>query len=653
MSDMLQTATIEERKEVLRTVSGRWIKVLCRLTVLLVSLAGAANVAARDLSGHSVARLWNEELLSAIRRDYATPTIHARNLYHTSVAMFDAWAAFDSVAQGVITPNLRIRAEKPREAQEIAISYAAYRLIQARFQSSPGAAKTLLSIRSLMAKLGYDPDFSGLIGNDPAAVGNRCAMNVILFGLHDGSNQTKQYAPPNYVPLNAPLVVKAPGAGPVADPNSWQPLSLDSFVDQFGNALPWSQQLFLTPHWGGVTPFGLRPKDMHPEKPGVYFDPGPPPKLGGDRHEIFRDAMTEVLLRSSLLDPNIEDQIDISPASLGNNSVGTNDGHGYALNPRSGHAYEPHLVRVGDFARALSEFWADGPSTEAPPGHWNVIANDISDHPLNSRRIGGQGPTIDRLEWDVKLYLVLNGAVHDAGVACWGTKGYYNSVRPITAIRYMANLGQSSDPLARSYHPLGLPLIPDKIELITDETAAPGGRHSELAEQMLDEFGHAVRDSDGNPVMVRFVGEIAVKTWRGPRSNPKEGCSGVGWIRAKRWMPYQLPTFVTPPFSGYTSGHSTFSRAAAEVLAHFTGDKFFPGGLGTYRIEPGHLRNEFGPSKPVVLQWATYYDAADQSGQSRIYGGIHPWIDDLPARIMGSQIGIRAWEQAQKYFDPK
>ena len=36
----------------------------------------------------SVARLWNEALLQSIREDFARPTIHARNLFHASVAMF-------------------------------------------------------------------------------------------------------------------------------------------------------------------------------------------------------------------------------------------------------------------------------------------------------------------------------------------------------------------------------------------------------------------------------------------------------------------------------------------------------------------------------------------------------------------------------------
>ncbi len=53
--------------------------------------------------------------------------------------------------------------------------------------------------------------------------------------------------------------------------------------------------------------------------------------------------------------------------------------------------------------------------------------------------------------------------------------------------------------------------------------------------------------------------------------------AGSDWILAENWWPYQRPSFVTPPFAGYTSGHSTFSRAAAEVLTDITGDEYFPG----------------------------------------------------------------------------
>ena len=115
-------------------------------------------------------------------------------------------------------------------------------------------------------------------------------------------------------------------------------------------------------------------------------------------------------------------------------------------------------------------------------------------------------------------------------------------------------------------------------------------------------------------------------------------------------MPYQLPTFVTPAFQGYTSGHSTFSRAAAEVITAFTGSEYFPGGLGSWTKPKGELIVEEGPSADVTLQAATYYDAADQAGISRLYGGIHIPADDFNGRIIGSECGKDAWALAQQYF---
>ncbi|MGZ9160961.1 MAG: vanadium-dependent haloperoxidase, partial [Candidatus Limnocylindrales bacterium] len=238
-------------------------------------------------------------------------------------------------------------------------------------------------------------------------------------------------------------------------------------------------------------------------------------------------------------------------------------------------------------------------------------------------------PQVDRLEWDVKTYLALNGAVHDAAIAAWGLKGYYDSVRPISMIRYMGSLGQSSDPNGPAYHPDGLPLVPDLIEVITDATTAAGGRHVALA-------GHE--------------GEIAIRAWAGVPADPKTQASGAKWILAVQWVPYQLPTFVTPAFQGYVSGHSTFSRAAAEVMTAMTGSEFFPGGISGYTIPTGSLKNEMGPTTDVKLEWATYYDAADQAGQSRILGGIHIVADDFNGRRIGSECGLAAWARAQLYY---
>jgi hypothetical protein len=363
----------------------------------------------------------------------------------------------------------------------------------------------------------------------------------------------------------------------------------------------------------------------------VPIDPGVPPSLRAeDGGALFKEQAVEVIRRSSELDARDGFTLDISPGALNANTLGANDGDGHELNPVTGEPYEPNLVRRGDYARTLAAFWADGPRSETPPGHWNTLANATLDSPGFSRRIGGIGPELDPLEWDVKMYLALNGAVYDAAIAAWGVKGFYDTARPISMIRYMGGLGQSSDPNGPSYHADGLPLEPGLIEVVSEESSAWGERH------------WALRD---------HVGEVAVRAWAGNPKDLESQASGVEWIRAVEWVPFQLPTFVTPAFAGYVSGHSTFSRAAAEVMTLMTGTEYVPGGLGEWTIPAASLEVENGPSEDITLQWATYYDAADQAGQSRLYGGIHISADDLAGRRIGSQCGIAAWDKAQTYFD--
>ncbi|MDH3308945.1 MAG: vanadium-dependent haloperoxidase, partial [Acidimicrobiia bacterium] len=147
------------------------------------------------------------------------------------------------------------------------------------------------------------------------------------------------------------------------------------------------------------------------------------------------------------------------------------------------------------------------------------------------------------------------------------------------------------------------------------------------------------------------VGEVAIRTWTGPPDDEENAVGGVEWIRAVEWLPYQRDTFVTPAFAAYVSGHSAFSRAGAEVLTAFTGSDFFPGGLGEWTIPAGGLEFEAGPATDVSLQWATYQDAADQAGISRIYGGIHVQADDFAGRRMGAECGRTAWALAVRYWD--
>jgi hypothetical protein len=575
-----------------------------------------------ELDGHSVARVWDDQTLTLIRQVIPAPTVHARNLFHLSAAMWDAWAAYDQTADGYFVTE-KHQAPDVTAAREAAISYAAYRILSWRYAVVADLATAQEELDATMARLCYRTDYADVEADTAAALGNRIGAAVIEFGRGDGSLENERYVDDTYVPVNDPLVVRDSGTT-MKDPNRWQPLALAEQIAQNGLPVPGKVQSFIGPHWGHVTPFALPVSEQ-----GTPIDPGPPPYLGTATDPAFKQAAIDVIRYSSELDPADGITIDIGPASLGNNTLGTNDGHGRDVNPVTGQPYAVDEVLRGDFVRAIAEFWADGPESETPPGHWNVLANESGDA-LAEYHVGGVGPAVDRLEWDVKTYFALNGAVHDAAVAAWGLKGFYDSARPISMIRYMGELGQSTDPDGPSYHPEGLPLVPDLVEVVTAESSAPGQRHAALAD-------HA--------------GEIAIHAWRGNPDDPKTQASGVDWILAVDWVPYQRPSFVTPAFAGYVSGHSTFSRAGAEVLTAMTGTPYFPGGLQSWVIPAGSLLHEEGPTRGVTLEWATYYDAADQAGISRLYGGIHIAADDLEGRRIGSQCGLEAWDLAKTYFD--
>jgi hypothetical protein len=575
--------------------------------------------------GWSVARQWNEASLDAIRRDLPAPTVHARNLFHTAVAMWDAWAAYDPTASGYLVDEDHDVADLDA-AREEAMSYAVYRVLSHRYRESVGASDSLPAFAAVMEGRCLPLEVTTTQGSSPAAVGNRIAARVLEAGRTDGANEDGGYAPPEgYEAVNPPLEVAVPGAT-LVDPDRWQPLQLENMISQNGIPVTGGVQEFIGPHWGHVAGFAL--PDGGSE--GLPMDPGRPPASDDPRtSQAYRDLAVEVIRLSSLLDPTQSEVIDASPATFGGNPIGTDDGTGHRVNPVTGVPYEPNPVNAADLYRALAEYWADGPSSETPPGHWHALANAASDDLAPDLRIGGTGSPVDRLEWDVKLYLALGAANHDAAVVAWGAKGYYDSVRPISMIRYLGGLGQSSDPDAPAYHPDGLPLVPGLIEVVTDETTAPGAAHQALA-------GHE--------------GQVAVRSWRGIPEDPDRELGGVGWILAVDWVPYQLPTFVTPAFAGYVSGHSTFSHASAAVLTAMTGSAYVPGGLGSHTVRAGTFEFEAGPDRDVTLQWATYADAADQAGRSRLYGGIHIAPDDLDGRRVGAVCGEQAWALATRYF---
>ena len=615
---------------------------------------------------HSIARIWNEQVLSAIRLDYARPTVHARNLYHTSIAMYDSWSVFDETADtyllgkkidGFHCPYKNtIVPEDKNEARKKVISYAMYRIIEERFRISPGAQKTLYNIDTLFNNLGYEKNYESkdYKNNSFAALGNYIGDCIIRFGYQDGSNEINGFESKYYKPVNPPLDLTKKDPTGLVNLNHWQPLTFEVFIDQSGNVFPGLTPRFVGPEWGNVKPFSLDINNLRIKfKNGIghkiYHDPGPPPYLTEYKDDIiskyYKWGFAAVPIWSSHLDPKNDITIDISPSSIGNLKNyprkisqyksfydyfnGGDNSLGHRINPKTGKPYEKQIVLRSDYTRVLAEFWADGPESETPPGHWYVILNYVSDHPKIIKKFRGKGKVLDNLEWDVKSYLSLGGAVHDAAISAWSIKGFYDYIRPISAIRGMAEIGQSTNPKLPRYHPKGIPLIKDYIELVD--------QNDNLAKINTDN-----------------VGKIKLYAWSNQLDKLNDNISSNGWILAENWSPYQRSTFVTPPFAGYISGHSTFSNAAAEILTQFTGDNYFPGGLAEFTAKKNQfLTFEKGPSKDIVLQWATYHDAADQCSLSRIWGGIHPLQDDLPGRLIGRTIGKKAFDLAEQYFSGK
>ena len=509
-----------------------------------------------------------------------------------------------------------------------------------------------------MDKLGYDTSYSSLLyefGN-AAALGNYVAQNIIDYGLQDGSREATGYDNAYYEPVNEAYALDVNNNPPINDPNRWQPLALDIFIDQGGTIIDSDVPAFLSPEWGNVYSFALTDGDkVTYQRDGnaynVFHDPTDPPYISltenNDSSDAYKWGFSMVSVWQSHLDPSDGVLWDISPNAIGNVDISTfptdytdypnfynffeggSISNGHTINPITGNPYETNMVPRGDYGRVLAEFWADGPESETPPGHWFTILNYVNDHPQFEKRFQGQGEVLNPLEWDVKAYFILGGGMHDSAISSWSIKGWYDYIRPISAIRSMAERGQSTDMSLDNYDISGIALIEDYIEVV--------------------EFGDPLAGFAN-----QHVGKIKLYTWKGHDfiGDTETDEAGVGWILAEDWYPYQRPTFVTPPFAGYVSGHSTYSRAAAELMTMMTGNEFFPGGLGEFVAK----KNEFlvfeeGPSQDVVLQWATYRDASDQTSLSRIWGGIHPPADDIPGRFIGQVVAEDTFSFAVPYFE--
>jgi hypothetical protein len=308
---------------------------------------------------------WDEELLQTIRAYPAQtgPTVTSRALGVLHTATFDAWAAYDATAVPTMANGNTRQAvgERTPANKTTAISWAAYRVLRDLFRFS-----------DVDTKIDYDGRMVEVLGatwatdTSPArTIGENSAAAVIAYRHGDGSNQLNGYADTTgYKPTR--------NWNEVTDPWHWQPLCVPNASPPPGAELcPGGVvQKALTPQWKNVTPFGLN-------APNQFTPPGPPKLADGSN------------------DPK---DIDTALADTSN---------------------------LDDTKKMMAEYWADGPKSEFPPGHWAVIAQALSRKRGNS------------LDTDAKMFFVLGNAVLDAGISAWSAK--YNPAwdfwRPITAIR--------------------------------------------------------------------------------------------------------------------------------------------------------------------------------------------------------------------------
>ena len=249
-----------------------------------------SNCSPRTRSGRSVARIWDEAAL-AVEPASDSPAVQARNLFHLSAAMWDAWDAYEHKGTGYFVKEKQ-RAANVRSAQEAAISYAAYRLLLWRASYGADVAPAFHRLTATLRSLCYRPDFVSTSGNSPAELGNRIAAAAIAFGQRDGSLEREHYVDSSYVPVNEPLVVSQPGTT-MHDGTFWQPLAFGQIVVKGGLPIAAEVQSFVGSQWGHVRGFALRAA-----KDGLPIDPGAPP-LGTSSSATYKRAALNVIRRSS------------------------------------------------------------------------------------------------------------------------------------------------------------------------------------------------------------------------------------------------------------------------------------------------------------------------------------------------------------------
>jgi hypothetical protein len=151
-----------------------------------------------------------------------------------------------------------------------------------------------------------------------------------------------------------------------------------------------------------------------------------------------------------------------------------------------------------------------------------------------------------------------------------------------------------------------------------------------------------------------------IRGWAGP------GKGVLTHLPAEKWHPYSPDIFVTPPFPGFPSGHSTVSAASARLLELVTANdrlevvcKHEAGSLtGEANVAPakllgvdGKLWKDAPATAKVDIACPTLSATAEMAGLSRIMGGYHIEADNIGGLNLGRKIAEYSWPRYQAYFN--
>jgi len=234
--------------------------VVAMLVIAATALAGCggSDLGACAPEEGSVATAWNEAALEAIRADFPAPTVHARNLFHLSAAMWDSYAVFESGATpfaeatgSEITSALDAELiddddqASRRDSQEVAVSFAAHHVLTARYRDAIGGEESVAAFDELLGELCLDPTLADDPAG-PAAAGVSIADAILADAADDGSRESDRYVAPFSV-VNEPMVLADTGTT-MADPNRWQQLLFVEARTQNGQMLQSNVQDYIGPH---------------------------------------------------------------------------------------------------------------------------------------------------------------------------------------------------------------------------------------------------------------------------------------------------------------------------------------------------------------------------------------------------------------------